>query len=179
MTDERPHIAKSDAGDKWATPPHLVDPLREAIGDFDLDPASGSEPKPYAETRYTKEDDGLAQDWFGHVWLNPPYSRTQNPRWGEKAWRERERERVKSITALVPASTAESWWQSYYADFEAFCFLEGRVQFIGDADHGASFRSVICVYGKDELPKEYFIELERKGTLLSPMDSDDRSLFEL
>jgi hypothetical protein len=43
---------------------------------FDLDPAApvgGGDCVP-ARHRYTSEDDGLAQEWFGLVWLNPPFS---------------------------------------------------------------------------------------------------------
>ena len=43
---------------------------------FDLDPASpvgGGDCVP-ADTRFTREDDGLSREWFGTVWLNPPFS---------------------------------------------------------------------------------------------------------
>lgn len=48
----------------------------EVLGlSFDLDVAS----PPWAThvpatTFYTKADNGLAQPWFGRVWMNPPYS---------------------------------------------------------------------------------------------------------
>lgn len=51
--------------------------LFEALGEtFDLDPASpvnGGDCVP-ALRKYTVDDDGLAQDWRGFVWLNPPFS---------------------------------------------------------------------------------------------------------
>lgn len=28
-----------------------------------------------AKEMYNKQDDGLSKEWFGRVWLNPPYSR--------------------------------------------------------------------------------------------------------
>lgn len=43
---------------------------------FDLDPASpvdGGDFVP-ARQKLTRADDGLAWDWFGLVWLNPPFS---------------------------------------------------------------------------------------------------------
>lgn len=43
---------------------------------FDLDPASpveGGDCVP-ARRKLTREDDGLAHDWEGLVWLNPPFS---------------------------------------------------------------------------------------------------------
>jgi len=176
MTDQ-PHNSDSDAGEEWGTPPWIVEPLADAIGGFDLDPASGAEPKPYADERYTKEDNGLTTEWFGHVWVNPPYGRKQNPRWAKRAYKQRKN--CESITALVPASTSESWWQQYYSEFEVFCFIDGRVKFIGAGDDGASFGNVICVDGAEALPDEYFVELHRHGTVLSHMDRDDRSIFEL
>ena len=27
-----------------------------------------------AKVFYTKDDDGLSKEWWGRVWLNPPYS---------------------------------------------------------------------------------------------------------
>lgn len=54
----------------WLTPPHILD----ALGPFDLDPC-GHPDWPTARRRVTLPDDGLAADWSGRVWLNPPYGR--------------------------------------------------------------------------------------------------------
>lgn len=56
---------------EWYTPPYII----EALGnDFDLDPAAPKREWYTARKCFTKEDDGLAQDWKGFVFLNPPYS---------------------------------------------------------------------------------------------------------
>lgn len=58
--------------DEWYTPKEIID----ALGGFDLDPCAPVNPLwPTAKNHFTKEDNGLAQEWFGRVWLNPPYSR--------------------------------------------------------------------------------------------------------
>lgn len=157
------HYDSHDAGDGWGTPPRIVDPLSEALGGFDLDPCSGAEPKPYADTRFTKEDDGYAQEWFGDVWFNPPYGKKENPKWAEKCHQESKRDAVTSITALVPASVDTQWFQNYYAEADVLTFHEGGVDFIGDKEYGPSFASAICTFGMEELPREYLSELRELG----------------
>lgn len=57
---------------EWYTPLDILKPL----GEFDLDPCAPISPLwPTANHHFTKENDGLTQEWFGRVWLNPPYSR--------------------------------------------------------------------------------------------------------
>lgn len=59
--------------DDYYTPPWVFE--RMAI-EFDLDvcaPPGGIEWIP-ANHHYTQEDDGLASEWYGRVWMNPPYS---------------------------------------------------------------------------------------------------------
>lgn len=59
--------------DERYTPPWVFDGLALT---FDLDPASpvgGGDCVP-ARRKLTRKDDGLAQDWHGLVWLNPPFS---------------------------------------------------------------------------------------------------------
>ena len=64
------------ANDELYTPKFIFDALKI---DFDLDvcaPESGPLHTP-AHKWYSLKDDGLAQPWFGRVWMNPPYSKPQ------------------------------------------------------------------------------------------------------
>jgi phage N-6-adenine-methyltransferase len=158
------HYDDLGAGEEWGTPPDIVTPLAEVLGGFDLDPASGAEPQPYADDRLTIEDDGLATPWYGRVWVNPPYGRKHNPLWADKTLHESTRDDVESITALVPASTGTSWFGGTYATAQTLTFIHQRVSFIdaesvttGDTDQ-ASFGSVICSFG--EFPDDYYDALD-------------------
>lgn len=156
------HNKERDAGVEWGTPEWIIEPLEAAQSGFDLDPAAGAEPRPYAETRYTIEDDGLNTPWFGDVWLNPPYGRTENPEWAKRVVNQLDN--CTSITALVPAATSTDWWQDYYAEHaHTFCFLDERVDFHG-GDQSATFANVICVFGN--MPGDYFEAFENMGTTL-------------
>lgn len=160
---ETKHYDTHDAGPEWGTPEWLVEPLADSIGGFDLDPASGAEPKPYATDRYTIEDDGLSQPWYGHVWLNPPYGREFNEDWAEKAFEESQRSEVKSLTALIPASTDTDWFQENYAKADVLTYIDGRVKFVGEKDMKPSFPSVIATYGLENLNGDYFEALDDFG----------------
>lgn len=55
---------------EWYTPEYIIDSLG---GKFDLDPCAPCEDWYTANKCYTKEIDGLSQEWKGRVFLNPPY----------------------------------------------------------------------------------------------------------
>lgn len=59
------------------------------MGRNDLDPASTAVAQQWiqATAYYTLEGNGLAQDWRGRVWLNPPYGK-QIGRWVDKTLNE-------------------------------------------------------------------------------------------
>lgn len=60
------------ATDEWYTPMEVIG----ALGDFDTDPCAPIKPLwGTAKVMYNRNDDGLTKEWFGRVWLNPPYSR--------------------------------------------------------------------------------------------------------
>ena len=142
------HYSSFDAGVEWDTPDYVWEPIADAVGGFDLGPASGAEGEQQkADTLYTKEDDGLAQEWFGDVWINPPYGRQFNSEWGQKVWNEHKSCNTDSITALVPASTSTNWWQNNYANADLFCFIDHRLKF-NDENMSASFANVICYFGE-------------------------------
>lgn len=153
----------SDSGTQWATPQWIWHPLANALDGFDLDAAAGCEPTPIAATRYTPEDDGLEQPWYGDVWLNPPYGRGHNKRWAEKAATEAQRETVDTITALVPDSIGSQWYQDNYGTADLETHIRGRVRFLGAGDHPASFYSVLVTWG--DVPDAYRDALHELGTV--------------
>ena len=69
---------------EWETPQALFDQLNEEFR-FTLDPCATAE-NAKCRKYYTKEQDGLLQDWTGEtVYCNPPYGR-QMGRWIEKCY---------------------------------------------------------------------------------------------
>lgn len=130
----------------WLTPPWILDRL----GRFDLDPCAAPEPRPWAtaDRHIALPDDGLAADWTGRVWLNPPYS-TQAAQWLAKMADH------NHGTALIFARTDTRWFQDHiFTKATALLFLRGRVKFYrpdgteGTDNGGAP--SVLCAYGPSD-----------------------------
>ena len=59
--------------DEWATPQDFFDKLNAEFH-FDLDVCATKE-NAKCKRFFTKEHDGLKQDWKGVCWMNPPYGR--------------------------------------------------------------------------------------------------------
>ena len=142
---------------EYATPPEIWRPLSRAVGGFDLDAASGAESTPIAPNRYTIDDDGLTQPWFGDVWLNPPWSTNGNgsakDEWLRKVTNEINRDDVDRIIVVLPVDTSTHWFHDYVLDANAVCFVgPGRIAFEG-GDRNPSFSLSIVVFGavNDEL----------------------------
>ena len=65
-------VVFSSRSTEWRTPQDLFDKLNEEFH-FTLDPCSTDE-NAKCEKHYTKEQNGLKQDWTGEVvYCNPPY----------------------------------------------------------------------------------------------------------
>ena len=144
------HEQDEDDND-YATPPKIWRPLSRAVDGFDTDPASGAESTPIAETRYTREDDGLKQAWHGDVFLNPPWSSngdgSAKHTWLKKARGEANRDAVDTVFVLLPADTSAHWFHDHVLAAEAVCLVgPGRIPFEGE-DRNPSFEMVIAVFG--------------------------------
>jgi len=128
----------------WETPPELIADLEREFGPFDLDPACWPHTAK-APKFYTPEDNGLAQPWFGKVFLNPPYGR-EISQWTAKA--AEERARVEHIILLLPARTDTAWWHDHIIpNASEIRFLRGRVKFLldGESRMSAPFPSAVVV----------------------------------
>nr|WP_298165255.1 DNA N-6-adenine-methyltransferase [uncultured Pseudomonas sp.] len=107
---------------EWYTPGWVFDRLNLQ---FDTDPSSPHDyetPVP-AKLKYTLFDNGLAQPWFGRVWMNPPYG----PDTG--FWMRRLIDHGDGI-ALVFSRTDAAWFQEAIRAATATLLVAGRIEFI-------------------------------------------------
>lgn len=131
--------------DSWITPLYLI----HELGPFDLDPCQcTSQPWPCANYHFTIDDDGLRQQWFGRVWLNPPYGRETGK------WLAKLADHGRG-TALIFARTETSMFFQYvWERASGLFFLKGRLRFykpngtIGSSNSGGP--SVLVAYGDSD-----------------------------
>ncbi len=140
-------------GDEWFTPSKFIEAAREVMGSIDLDPASCKEAQETVKAGgfFTKNDNGLILEWFGNVWVNPPYSSPLIDNFVEKLILEIELGNIDQAIILTNNSSDTRWFHSLLSRFPA-CFTRGRVQFWrpGDETFGARQGQTLFYYGKNE-----------------------------
>lgn len=123
-----------DEIDDRATHPLDFAEFDERHGPFTLDVAAAAH-NTKCKRFYTRDQDGLTQDWGGaRVWCNPPYSAIAP--WVRKAWECWAS--TLGIAMLLPANrTEQQWWQLMVEPFRdrpgsplAVEFLPGRMRFL-------------------------------------------------
>ncbi len=129
----------------WETPPDIMADLNREFGPFDLDVCATPE-NAKAPRFFSPADDGLAQEWSGACFMNPPYGR-EIGKWIAKARHEAEEGRA-TVVALVPARTDTAYWHEHVIDVaDHVLFLRGRVKFIRNGRTGpAPFPSAVVVW---------------------------------
>lgn len=105
---------------EWYTPPWLFEAMGIA---FDLDPCDRLGRTPAANHFGSH---GLEKEWYGTVWLNPPYGAK---RYDIVPWLEKFCEHGDGV-AIVPNRTATKWWQDVAHSSELLIFIEGKVKFL-------------------------------------------------
>ena len=126
------HQSSRMKSDTWLTPREIV----FALGDFDLDPCCPPVmPWSTATRMISLPEDGLAADWHGRVWLNPPFGREA------AKWLAKLKQHGNGI-ALVPARTeTRMFYEHVWMGASAVCFLKGRPHFCHEDGSRASFNS--------------------------------------
>lgn len=133
----------SSKTDLWSTPQDFFDKLNEEFN-FDLDPCSTHE-NTKCKKHYTKEENGLIQDWGGHkVFCNPPYGRELKD-WVKKCSDESKKDNT-TVVMLIPARTDTSYFHDYiYKKVKEIRFIRGRLKF-GDSKNAAPFPSMVVIF---------------------------------
>jgi phage N-6-adenine-methyltransferase len=90
---------------------------------------------------FTPQENGLAQEWRGVCWMNPPYGR------GIGAWVRKAYESAQdgaTVVCLLPARTDTAWFHDYCQRGE-IRFLRGRLKF-GGSKNSAPFPSMVVIF---------------------------------
>lgn len=102
---------------EYGTPDIIIEFSRKVMGSIDLDPASNEKwnSRVKASTYFTREDNGLIQNWYGNVFLNHPFGKREK-KCKEYCTKNRCKERGYCITEDVPGN--EDWINKFISEYE-------------------------------------------------------------
>lgn len=119
----------------WITPPHIIELARQVMGSIDLDPASSARAQEVVKATYwcgldqplSARRNGLALEWLGNVWLNPPYGRGLIEDWVDRV---AGGEGYDQAVVLANAATGTIWFHTLLETCDAVCLTMGRLAFL-------------------------------------------------
>lgn len=132
----------SSRTDEWPTP-HSFFAKLNAEFEFTLDPCASAR-NAKCPTFFTKEEDGLKQDWKQHrVFCNPPYGNTMRV-WARKCY---QASQLGALVVLLAHSRTDTRWfhDWVYGKANEIRFVRGRLKF-GDGMQSAPFPSMVAVF---------------------------------
>lgn len=159
---DRPHLPNAGLSSDWLTPPHIL----KALGHFELDPcASQNQPWSTATTMIAPPQDGLAFDWHGRVWLNPPYGKELY------VWLEKLAKHGDGVAITFARTETKGFVDWVWKCATGLLFLDGRLHFhypkTGEQAKGNSGgASVLIAYGISNFHSLQTSELP--GTIVVP-----------
>ncbi|WP_291135548.1 DNA N-6-adenine-methyltransferase [Flavobacterium sp. UBA7663] len=128
---------------EWLTPPELVIKL----GKFDLDPCTPVKPPfVHAKINFNLNDNGLSKEWFGRVYMNPPYGK------GMEIWMEKLKIHGNGIALIFARTETKLFFNHIWNDAHAILFVKGRIKFYnvdGEQKGTPGAPSVFIAYGEE------------------------------
>jgi hypothetical protein len=128
--------------DEYYTPSWIFEKLSLT---FDLDPAHPSfQTNVPVKQYYTKEDDGLNREWFGRIWMNPPFSES-------KLWVHKFMAHKNGIALLPFAKSA--WMVEIWAHCDGVVPLPYNIRFDyeGKTNGSIFLPTALFAYGNDNI----------------------------
>ena len=168
----RAHVSQNSGESEWYTPAAYIEAARAVMGDIDLDPASNALANGTvgASIYYDAERNGLAHEWFGRVWMNPPYAQPACAHFCQKLVAHFEQDTVTEACVLVNNATETEWFQAMAQRAVAVCFPNGRVRFWHPEREAAPLQGQAVLYLGPH-PTEFRHQFGRFGIVLERADA--------
>lgn len=151
------NFEKPQVKEEWLTPPELV----RALGPFDLDPcAPASRPWDTASRHVSLPQDGLAIDWQGRVWLNPPY--------GNKTflWMRRLADHGSGTGLTFARTETRGFHEQVWDRATAVFFFRDRLSFYhSDGTKGERANAPSCLIAYSDRDAEKIEEAQKVGAI--------------
>ena len=149
--NKQPHVFNNSHDNEWYTPEIYIEAAREVMGGvIDLDPASNdfANQTVKAEKYYSIEDDGLQHEWFGNIWMNPPYSTKEISDFARKL----SESTFNQAIVLVNNATETEWFRTFIQKANAIVFSTGRIKYRKrDGEKGTPLQGQAFIYfGQNE-----------------------------
>ena len=145
---KKPHVVNNSKDDEWYTPEQYIEAAREVMGSIDLDPASNdfANETVKASVYYDEARNGLEQEWWGNIWLNPPYSSALIQQFAEKL----ADSLFKQAIVLVNNATETAWFRTLIENADAVVFPTGRIKYRKrDGEKGTPLQGQAFIYFGD------------------------------
>lgn len=161
------------ANNEWATPVKFIESARSVMGSIDLDPASNDEAQKMvlAKSHFTQERSGLDQNWYGNVWLNPPYGQGLALPFAKKLVESYLSGDVTQAIVLTNNVTDTAWFKDTLgATATMLCFPSPRIQFIAPegTKKSSNSKGQVFSYLGDNIV-EFVMEFQKYGLCVKPM----------
>lgn len=142
--------------DTWETPDYFFNLLDEEFK-FTLDPCATKD-NTKCKKFYTKEQNGLNQDWKGErVFVNPPFSQIKDRKdrkgWVWKCYTEGIKENTL-VVLILPPRTDTHYWHDYIMKANEIWFCKGRVNFLQKEEkpeNGSTFPLAVIIFKRFSL----------------------------
>lgn len=156
---------------EWYTPAEYIESARVVMGGIDLDPASSdlAQQTVKAGSYFTLEKNAFDRNWFGNVFLNPPYKMPDVAQFVVKLTDEIEAGRVLQAVMLTNTASDSSWYRMAWARCTLLCQTGHRIRFFECRDGEVEQRpSPTCnqtffYFGPKH--REFMAEFRRHGNI--------------
>jgi hypothetical protein len=144
------HVSNNSGKYEWYTPKKFIDAARNVMGSIDLDPASSEIGNKVIQATkiYTEQDSGLVHNWYGNIWMNPPYNNSLVADFTKKLIEELPH--IGQACVLVNNASETKWFQDYIYRCDAICSVRSRIKFLdvnGEATGSSLQGQVIAYFG--------------------------------